>query len=265
MLKHSLSVRGKQPPAICLMPTQATLQAVSEKFGPPYLVTQQALVNSSGDAQLSSLFQRAPEPGLFWVDVPSFRTALGNRQDRRIQDRIVTWMRAAQRAGKVVVAAGRQGTHWATAALSQLVNTPPWNFSRHRWHKFVDVRATTVLLTTCLIASSLCSCEASCTATAFTALPTAQNRFDANCFVTTQLLNAVCEASEFAPVSQSEPQSHASVPVYLQRPVLPRRPPKPKLNLMVHMLLERSACRLNKCLMIAAKIIMVLAMKSLFC
>ena len=194
------------------MPVQSTLQAVSNALGTPYVITREALLTSNGDAQMANVLLKEPGPGLVCFDIPGFRTPTGNRQDRRLQDRVVSWMRAAYRAGRTVVALGRQGPQWSSAALSQLVGTQPWNLSRHRWHGFgLDARVTTVLLTTVFLANTMCQCGASCSATPIVESASASHKFDMSLQASTFLINAVCEAANLSSdLRRNFPRSRSS-------------------------------------------------------
>ena len=198
------------------MPLQSTIDAITATMTVPIVVTKEALINSTGDSHIAEMLNRSPGSGLLWIDLPGFHTPQGNRQDRRLQDRVVCWMRAAFRAGRQVVACGKQGAQWANAAVGSLIDSAPWHYSKHRWCGLGSkARATTVLLTSCIIASTLCICGDSCGGSRMIDFATAAQRHTEEVQVRSKLLHLLMNTTEtetydlqLANTTQSnEPQS----------------------------------------------------------
>ena len=134
-----LPVTSDQPAkVVAITSRQSTIDALSSfNQSPPHVISYQSLTTSTGDSQLTYLHvKEGSRFNMLWVDLPALCTPSGNRQDRRLQDRIATWITHAFRAGCAVVVRGLKGPQWALAPMAGIAALPQFKMSRHSWCRY---------------------------------------------------------------------------------------------------------------------------------
>lgn len=127
---------------------------------PPNIISPDSLGTSTGDSHLQYWnMKQGNKYHCLWIDLPPLRTPQGNRQDRRVQERIVCWAQTALRKGCAVIIRGSRGPQWELGPIKTLHEQPQWTLSRHHWCKFgPKIHAYTVIMSHVPIQDSRCVC-----------------------------------------------------------------------------------------------------------